>query len=380
MIQSKLIDTLSSLIRINSVNPAYPQGRPETESQRFILDFFEQRGIPVQTQRVVPGRFNVIAKLAGSSSSPPLVFEAHSDTAGVEGMTIAPFEPVIRDGRMYGRGSCDTKAGLAAMMHALADLRQSGIKPPRPIWVVAAVDEEHAYRGVTKLCEKLKASAAVVSEPTEMKVAIASKGCIRWRITVRGRAAHSSKPELGVNAIYRMRRVLEALELEETTMERVQHPLVGRPTLNVGLIQGGTQVNAVPNLCWIEVDRRLVPGEQPQEVFDLYTGVLEKCRDTCDDFTVHMEAPALQDWPLETPADAGIVRRAVQALKEMGLDSRPVGVAFGSDASKFSRAGIPSVILGPGSIDQAHTSEEYVEIEQVEMAFAVYRRLMNHAD
>lgn len=151
----------------------------------------------------------------------------------------SPFAGEIRDGRMYGRGTCDTKAGLAAMMCALADLKKSGVAPRSEVWVVSAVDEEYAYRGVLKLRENMKAGAAVVAEPTEMRMVVATKGCVRTRITVFGRAAHSSKQELGVNAITQMARVLQELEVETVRLASRRHWLVGSPTLNVGMIEGG---------------------------------------------------------------------------------------------------------------------------------------------
>jgi acetylornithine deacetylase len=244
------------------------------------------------------------------------------------------------------------------------------------VWVVSAVDEEHAFQGVLKLRENLQAAAAVVSEPTEMKMATASKGCLRWRISVRGKAAHSSKPHLGTNAIEHMARIVCLLEERSAHLKRLEHPLLGGPTLNIGLIQGGTQVNMVPDSCWIEVDRRLVPGEEPENVWNDYRELLVVLCPSPSEIKVIVEPAALQDQPLETPADCALVSHTAQVLKEIGLDPRPCGVPFGSDASKLSRAGIPSIILGPGSIEQAHTADEFVEIEQVEKAFVAYQRLM----
>jgi acetylornithine deacetylase/succinyl-diaminopimelate desuccinylase family protein len=376
MAQSKLIDTLAELIRIKSINPAYDPSQSETAIQQFVKTFFETQGIEVWEQPVFPGRPNVIAKLEGTNPTRRIVFEAHCDTAGVEGMVIPPFDPQIKNGLVYGRGACDTKAGLAAMMLAMSDLKKSGQRPRSEVWVVSAVDEEYAYKGVLKLLEHLQAAAAVVSEPTEMKLATASKGCIRWRITVQGKAAHSSKPHLGANAIEHMARIISLLEEHHANIKQLKHPLLGSPTLNVGLIQGGTQVNVVPESCWIEVDRRLVPGEEPEKVLSDYRELIMGLRPSQPEINVTVEPPALQDQPLETPVDCAVVIHAAQVLNEIGLDPRPYGVPFGSDASKLSKAGIPSIILGPGSIEQAHTVDEFVEIEQVEKAFASYRGLM----
>jgi acetylornithine deacetylase/succinyl-diaminopimelate desuccinylase family protein len=372
----KLIDTLAGLVRINSVNPAYPHGRPEADVQAYILDFFRCHEIAAREQQVLPGRANVIGILPGRSAGRRIIFEAHTDTAGVEGMTADPFEAEVRDGRLYGRGACDNKAGLAAMLHAIADLKRSGTAPGAEVWVAATVDEEHAYRGVLKLRENLEAAAAVVAEPSEMRMVVTSKGCLRWRTTVRGRAAHSSKPHLGVNAIFRMARVLVAIEEEAGNLGRISHPLVGSPTWTVGVIKGGTQVNIVPDCCSIEIDRRLIPGEDPESVLSDYETLLNRVRAVCPDLDVSVEPPFVQDWPLETPCGDPLVSLGAEILCAHGLDDRPAGVAFGSDASKFGQVGVPSIIFGPGSIDQAHTAEEYVETEHVEKAFVVYRDLM----
>lgn len=376
MVNQKLFTILSELIRINSVNPAYKNGAGEAEVQKFVRDFFSAHDIAVFEQEVLPGRPNVIAKLAGKDNTNCIVFEAHCDTAGVQGMTEPPFDPHIRNGKLYGRGSCDTKAGLAAMMLALADLRHSSQLPTGDVWVVSAVDEEHTYRGVWELRKNLSARAAIISEPTDLKLAIASKGCLRWRITVRGKAAHSSKPGLGVNAIEQMAHVVACLEDESTRLKHFHHPLLGSPTLNIGLIQGGTQVNVVPDSCWIEIDRRLIPGEEPDSVFADYNELFNRLRLEFPNLKLVMEPPQIKDYPLETPASSPIVSCVTRALNGAGLDDHPIGVPFGSDASKLSSAGIPSVILGPGSIDQAHTADEFVLCEQVEKAFEVYREIM----
>ncbi len=375
MVYSGLRKTLSDLVSVNSVNPAYAGGRPESEIQEYVKDFFISQGVEAFVQPVMPGRANVVARLKGRNGLPPIVFEAHCDTVGVEGMD-APFRPEIRDGRMYGRGTCDTKAGLAAMMWAVADLRKSGIVPKSEVWVVSAVDEEHAYQGVLKLRENLRAAAAVVAEPTGMRLVVASKGCVRARIAVFGRAAHSSKPELGVNAITRMARVLGELEKESERLAGFRHRLVGSPTMSVGLIEGGTQVNTVPAACTIVFDRRLIPGEDPDVIVAGYREMLGKLQAGSSNLKIEMEEPLVKDWPLDTPVSSSIVGCVSEVLRVSGLEAAPCGVPFGSDASKLAQVNIPSIILGPGSIDHAHTTDEHVELEQVEKAFEVYRKIM----
>ena len=369
-----VLSTLADLIRINSINPAYLQGRPEAEIQRWIYEFFVRQGISAESIEVLPNRPNVIATVPGRDRSRRLLLEAHVDTAGVENMTCPPFEPQIRDGNMYGRGACDTKGGLAAMMHALLELHQQGVPPPCDVVLAATMDEEHSYHGASHLCESLKASAAIVAEPTDLRMVVASKGCLRWRVTIGGRAAHSSKPHLGVNAISRMARLIVSIEEEDPKLQELRHPLVGGPTLNVGIIQGGAQVNIVPERCHVEIDRRLIPGEELPEVYRGYEDLSERLRSRFPDLEI-THTPLLEDWPMETPSDSPIVRTAQQVLQNLRLPSDPAGVPFGSDASKFTRAGIPSIVMGPGSIDQAHTAEEYVSIEQVEKAVTIYKEI-----
>ena len=370
---SPVLQTLADLVRINSVNSSYDGGPGEGEVAAYVRRFFEQRGIETWEQEVFPGRPNVLARLPGLDSSRRIVLEAHTDTVSVKGMTIPPFEPVIREGRMYGRGSCDTKAGLATMMHAMASLREEGITPPCEVILAAAVDEEYSYRGVVRLCEGLKADAAIVAEPTELRAVIATKGVLRCRLVVHGRSAHSSKPHLGVNAITHMARVIAAIEADNERMAAVQHPLVGCGTCNVGVITGGVQVNFVPDRCAIEIDRRLLPGEKASDAVAHYRQLLQGL----EGITGDVEEPLLLvDEALDTPAEAAVVQTALQVLRDLGLNAEPCGVPFGCDASKLARAGIPSIVFGPGSIDRAHTADEYIEINQVEQALEFQRRFL----
>lgn len=369
---SPVLQTLSDLVRINSINSSYEGGPGEAVAAAYVRGFFEQRGIEVWEQEVFPGRNNVIARIPGRDSTRRLVFEAHMDTVSIKGMTIDPFDPVVRDGKLHGRGSVDDKAGLVAMMHAVADIHASGELPPCEVWMAAVVDEEYSFRGVVKLCEGLKADAAVVAEPTEFRCVIASKGVLRWRIKTKGKAAHSSKPHLGINAITAMARVVLALNEDHARMQPAAHPLLGPGTCNVGVIHGGVQVNFVPDEAVIEIDRRLLPGEEVPQVLAHYQVLLDDLMKQHPDVVAEMEEPMLQDWAFQTDAGEPLVQLARTLLGEMGRNDEVCGVPFGSDASKFSRMGIPTILFGPGSIDQAHAAVEYVECAEVEKALAFY--------
>lgn len=374
-----VLQTLADLVSIDSVNPEWG-GPGERAVADYVRDFFERAGIEVGEQEVLPGRPNVVARLPGANPGRRVVLEAHMDTVSVADMTIPPFEPRIEGGLMYGRGSCDTKAGLAAMMHAVRAVGESGERPPCEVWLAAVVDEEHAFRGVSHLVGQLKQGplpeAAVVAEPTGLRVARANKGVLRWRIVTRGKAAHSSRPELGVNAITAMAEVIRALEAYSRQLAGKPHPLLGPATHNIGLIEGGAQVNFVPERCTITLDRRLLPGEAAEAVLTEYEALLDRLRGQHPGLQVGMEPPFITDEAMETPGDTGVVRTASSVLSEMNLPAEPIAVPFGCDCTKLSRAGIPSVIFGPGSIDRAHAAIESVETEEVELAFDFHRRFL----
>lgn len=370
---SPLHRTLADLISINSVNSFYAGGPGEAQLADYVEGFFAKLGLTTWRQPVFPGRDNIIARLPGQRSDRRVILEAHMDTVSIQGMSIDAFAPSVENGRMHGRGSCDTKAGLAAMMHAISELHSSGLVPPCEVWLAAVVDEEYSFRGVLKLCEEVQADAALVAEPTGLRAVVASKGVLRWRMVSRGVAAHSSKTHLGVNAIAHMARVVLALEEDHRQLSAIKHPLLGPATCNVGRIEGGVQVNFVPDVCTIEIDRRLLPSEQPADVLAHYQRLLNRLRQKHPTFDLEMEEPMLVDIGLQTSEASSVALVAVAMLTDMGLDASLSGVPFGSDASKLARAGVPSIIFGPGDIDQAHAADEYIDLAQVTQAAEFYR-------
>lgn len=372
-----VLDTLADLVRIPSVNPNYAGGTGELAVAQYVEQFFADRKIATERQQVFEHRPNVIAKVPGKSSTQRIVLEAHMDTVSVAGMTIDPWDPQIRDGRLYGRGACDTKAGLAAMMHAVAEIVGQGETPACEVWLAATIDEEFSYRGVAAMCQPtFAADAAIVAEPTELRPVIASKGLVRWKIETIGKAAHSAKPHLGINAIEHMSRIIAAIERDTRTLGSRAHPLLGPATCNIGVIRGGVQVNFVPDRCEIEIDRRLLPGETIQGVLNHYQSIVDSVADEVPRMNVVMHPPMLTDVPLLTNQNTHAVQTMVRVLGDLGLSSEVGGVPFCSDASKFGALGIPSMILGPGSIDQAHAAVEYVDCSQVERAVEIYRRFL----
>jgi succinyl-diaminopimelate desuccinylase len=380
---SNAIQLLRDMIAIPSVNPMrVDSGEPvEREMADFIQSTLTRAGIDCERQTVTEGRDNVIGIVYASGdrhARDGLMLNSHMDTVPVQNMSIKPFDPVTRDGCVFGRGSCDAKASLAAMLSAL--MSYAGKNNRRsPVVFAAMADEEFSFSGSWKLIEKeWPVSACVVGEPTRLQRVIAHKGIVRWRITVDGVSAHGATPERGKNAVYDAARV--ALALEEFSASLAQqhaHDLLAHPTLNVGRIAGGQSVNIVPDRCVLEVERRLLPGEDARKTLaDCALFVREKVGDKVQ---FSFAEPYLSDPAMETPSDAGVIRALGRAQEaELGSEGGLEGANYGTDGSKLSRAGIQTVVCGPGDIAQAHTAAEYVEIEQVELATRMYTHLLSN--
>jgi len=371
---------LSDLVAIKSVNP---MGRPlsgpgynELEMARYVEAFLKDVGVDAQRQVVEEGRLNVFGIVEGEDDRERILFEAHTDTVSADTWEGDPFKPVIREGRLYGRGSCDDKASVAAMLVAVKRLVQRARKPPHTIVVLASCDEESSFRGAREFLKlNVPVTMAVVGEPTCLDIVIAHKGAVRWRIRCEGKSAHSARPHEGVSAIYRMARVLLLLEeYGRRLQDQTPHPLLGTPTLSVGLIQGGQTVNTVPDLCEIDIDRRTLPSERPEQAVAAVKDFIRTSRGL--DFDPVFVEPHLGGVGLETPEDAAIVQRLKRVCNEVIGRSKVRGVSYGTDASAFAAAGIQCVVFGPGDIRQAHAVNEFVDLGQVRDAADVYFHLM----
>lgn len=384
-------EILSDLVRIPSVNPMGSATlRPEMGESRvtdFLESLLQRLGFATYRQPVLPGRENLIARLDAAkveAARPLLLFAVHQDTVPVAGMTIPPFTPTVRDGRLYGRGACDVKGGMAAMIVALARLLQD--KPPGLPGIVLActVNEECGFDGVEalpKLWEQKSAflprkpDFAVVAEPTELDVVVAHKGVVRWRCHAHGRAAHGAFPERGDNAIYRMSRVLDILERyqKQTIASLASHPLCGCGTLNVGMIAGGVSVNTVPDRCTIEIDRRLAPSETPDAARQHLIDALDKELNLgC---LVTHESSFMHGLPLPDTANSDLADRLAAIAHRIAGRGRKLGVPYCTDASTLAAHGVPTVVFGPGSIAQAHTADEWIAVDQLHAAAEIYHEL-----
>ncbi len=376
--RDQLVQLLSDLVAIESINPSMKGAKNgETIIGNYIFDYLKGLGLEVLRQEALPGRSNIFGKLPGADSKRRLLFEGHLDTMPIEGMVIDPFTPKVEEGRLYGRGACDVKASIAAMLSALKIATEQG-RPKADLYFLGSVDEEYTFKGILHFLKgRFWAQGAVVGEPTELDVVIAHKGMVRWRIEVTGKAAHSSKPKEGINAVTKMARIICRIEDRmQPMLARISHPLVGPPTLSIGKIRGGIQINIVPDRCVIELDRRLNPGEDPNAVLESFEQLLNEMRGEDPQLQVAMEEPFLVDYPLETEETEEVVLLAKSAISAVRGQAKVKGVPYGTDGSKTARAGIPTIVLGPGSIDQAHTANEYVEIDQVVKAAEIYARMM----
>jgi acetylornithine deacetylase len=351
-------ELLSQLVRIDSVNPdLVPGGAGEAGVAEFVAGWLEDAGLEVKLEDVVPGRPNVVGVARGSGGGRSLLLNAHMDTVGVAGMS-APFEPVIENGRLHGRGAYDMKAGLAAIMLAGAEAARAGLRGD--VLVTAVCDEEVASIGSAWIAERYRPDAAVVAEPTEMRVAIAHKGFVGFEVEARGRAAHGSRPDLGVDAIAHMGHVLVRLEaLDGGLRAGSGHRLLGTGSLHASVIEGGQEYSSYPDRCLLKGERRTVPGETTEEV----EGEL---RDLLGDVDGEVRV-IIARQPFETSEDEAIV----ELVRRHADGVEIVGVPFWADSALFSAAGIPTVVFGPSG-EGAHAADEWVELASVERCVRIY--------
>jgi len=354
---------LAELVALPSVNPAFlPARHPFAGEQRmadFLASAAARAGLDVEMQKVLPGRSNLIARLRPRNKIRRTILLApHLDTVGADG---TKFIPQRKNGRVYGRGACDTKGSVAAMLAALAELAGAKSRPQETEIVFAGlVDEEQAQAGSRALVAgRFKADLAIVGEPTRLQVVTAHKGSLWLQLETRGRAAHGATPWRGQNAVHEMARIVDWLETDYAAqLRRRKHPLLGAATVNVGTISGGTQPNIVPDHCAITVDRRTLPGETEAGV-RREIALRLRARKLAAKMGSTKLAPAL---PMETDRRLPLVR---QFLRSTG-QTRPVGVDFFCDAAVLSAGGIPSVVFGPGDIAQAHTADEWISLASLE--------------
>jgi succinyl-diaminopimelate desuccinylase len=384
---------LKELIAIPSVNP---MGR-EVSGEEFhegrvtawLVQCLDRFGMPCEVVEVAPGRANVLTRIDSPGARRTVLLDAHQDTVPVDGMTIPPFQPTESDGRIYGRGSCDVKGGLAAMLAAVTTLwieRPAGLPN---IVLSMTCDEEATSLGINhlvgswtgkvtpyRLCPTAP-DVAVIAEPTLLDIVVAHRGAVRWQIHTAGRACHSSRPSEGVNAIYRMAQVITLLEEFAAWLptSRPAHALCGPATLSVGLVSGGSSVNVVPDHCVIDIDRRLLPTENSLTARD---EVIEFLQQRLDFELVH-SAPYCNSAGLQDDRNRALAEELARCVAEETKPAATIGVPYGTHASRTALAGVPSVVFGPGDITQAHTKDEWIEVSQLLTAMSVYKRFCQNS-
>ncbi|MEI6321964.1 MAG: M20 family metallopeptidase [bacterium] len=355
---------LGELIRIPSVNP---EGEPgiSTPGEARLAGFLESHlrtlGAEAWLQEVLPGRPNVVARFPSDRPGKPrLLLAPHTDTVSVAGMTIDPFNGEVREGRVWGRGASDTKGPMAAMLTALA--RMGGVIPTlgHEIWFAGLMGEESGQYGAKALATSEHFDFVIAGEPTDLKTVYAHKGSLWITLTSHGKAVHASAPERGENAIYAMSLAIEKIRSEVIPqLDQLSHPLLGRTTLSVGTIKGGSKTNVVPDHCEATIDIRLIPGLAPERVVEL----------------IRKAAPSLQlsylsSKPLDTDPDHPLIGKLVR------LGASPVGAPWFCDAAVFASQGVPAVALGPGSIAQAHTADEWIAVGDLEAGAEFFEKFL----
>jgi acetylornithine deacetylase len=356
---------LEALVRVDSRNPSLVAGAPgEVEVARQLREILHDWKIETTMIESAHGRPNVVARRPGRGGGRSLMFNGHLDVVGVEGMLHPAFDATTRDGRLYGRGASDMKGGVAAMCAALARLPELD----GDVVVTAVCDEEWQSIGTASVLQAgIRADAAIVTEPTGLAIMPAHKGFVWAELSMAGRAAHGSRPDLGVDAIRHAGAVLRELDALEESLAARTHPLLGRASLHASTIEGGTGMSTYPDRCSVRVERRTIPGESVADVRTELGQALWRAGTGRAEFAAELHILFAQP-PSDLPTDAPVVRTLAGLLEERGLPSRCVGMSAWTDAALLNEAGIPAICFGPGDMGLAHAAEEYIELAQVESA------------
>ena len=358
-----------ALVRIPSVNPDGDPGTDRTGEQacaEYLAGFLRELGAETALHEVHPGRPNIVARFPSAAGKPRLLFAPHTDTVSVAGMSIDPFGGEIRGGKLYGRGASDTKGPMASMLWALRECREILPELTHEIWFAGLMGEEAGQDGAKALAERERFAFVIVGEPTNLEVVFKHKVDVTARITATGRAAHSSCPERGENAITKLAAGLLALEKALTAhFETVSDPVLGHPTFCIGTIRGGTKFNIVPDHAEAVIDLRLLPSQWKNgEARDLF----EIMRQACQGLQVEQISGS---EALDTDPDHPLIAQLTAA------GGRLAGAAWFCDAAIFSAQGVPAVAVGPGSIAQAHTEDEFIEVADLEHGVEFFKRFLH---
>ena len=361
--RAHFVDLLSRLVRIGSINPAFSDGSTnETELAAFVAGEMEGLGMETRRFEPEPGRVSVLGRLPGAGGGPSLMLYAHLDTVGIAGMAD-PFSGEERGGRVYGRGAYDMKGGLAACLAAVRTLRDAGVRLRGDLLIAAVADEEVASIGMAELLRHVTADAAIVTEPTEMRICLAHKGFVWLEVETFGRAAHGSRFGEGIDANMRMGRFLARLDgLEKELRTSPPHPLVGPPSLHAAVLRGGTGASTYAEHCRLEIERRTVPGETEEMVVGQIQAIIDGLAAEDPTFRAVVRA-TLTRGGFEARADAPVVRSVLGAAAEvLGSEPEIVGEPYWMDTALIADAGIDAVVIGARGAG-AHETVEWADVD-----------------
>jgi acetylornithine deacetylase/succinyl-diaminopimelate desuccinylase-like protein len=367
---------LCELISINSSNPDYSESAPgEKEIGNFIYDIFCMNKIDCIKQDVVPGRFNIIAKVPGSQTGPALLLCSHLDTVYIDGMK---FGAVVDEKYIYGPGACDTKSSLVVMINALIEYSKFAERKPT-VYFLGAVSEESMHLGVRKFMDRYKditgdIGFCIIGEPTALDVGIAHKGSLKFTIKTEGKSAHGSTPELGLNAINMMCELITVINTRLIpAYEKTADKLLGKATLNIGVIRGGSAFNIVPDFCRIELDRRLLPSETPENVLKSFSELISEIMVDNKNFIAGIEKVNDYIPSLNISRSGSFIEPFCGSCRKFYKESIMKGLSYATDGGFTFQGGIPTVIFGPGDIKDSHKLEELVSRKQLNLAFEILK-------
>jgi acetylornithine deacetylase len=375
--QEDAVALTRALVEIDSRNPTLsPDGPGERQIAGKLAGILGGWGFSVSLSDSAPGRPNLIARI-GPDDSPAMMFAGHLDTVGVEGMTHDPWSAVMENGRIYGRGACDMKSGVAAMCTgALRAYREAGSQAKRQVLIVAVTDEEYESLGMRSLLESgVTAECAILTEPTRLAICPAHRGFVWIEIDFAGRAAHGSRYDVGIDAIRHAGLVLAELDaIESGPLHAKSHELLGRPSLHASTIVGGIGMSTYPDRCILRIERRTIPGESETTALDEVHAALDRVKTRKPELDATVNLIAAQE-PSDVARDAMVVQRLDRALKSEGMSASVEGLSAWTDAALLNAAGIPAVCFGPGDIALAQAAEEFVPVDENEKAAAVLQRV-----
>ncbi len=384
-VPDSVLDLLIAMISFDTVNEhiteqPFPERKMMEQIESYALQWgFQVSRLPISSTSV-DSTFNLLITYEVDKDAPWLLFESHADTVDVNNMTVNPFITELIDGKLYGRGACDTKGSGASMLWALQKYSQ-GADKPNNIALLFVIDEEISKTGANSFVGAQlsqlpwKPVGVIVGEPTMCKLIVAHNGVLRCKIRTKGYAAHSSNPANGISAISAMAKLILEFERIYCAETNAIHPLTGRSACSINTINGGSAVNIIPSNCEIEIDRRILPGEDPFEVHKSIQAVLEGISLADSSIEIDTSEPFI-DFPLDPVSNIEFAAQISKSLDSLGFADELLGVAYGTDASTYSIAGLSAVVIGPGSIDQAHTKDEWIEVQELDKAVVIYEQLM----